>query len=199
MKILTIDDDPIAHTVLESTLRALGHEPIAADEGLVALRVLEKLPVRVVVSDWVMPGMDGLELCRRVRARTKRDYVYFILLTNLTATRENRESALAAGVDDFLTKPVNADEIWMRLRVAERILQFTKKVEQLESFLPICSYCKKVRDDQNYWQQIETYVSSRTSTQFSHGVCPDCYHDVVMPQLEKLGIDVEDLPPPEGQ
>ena len=76
----------------------------------------------------------------------------------------------------------------MRLRVAERILGFTTEVRQLESFLPICGYCKKVRDDHNYWQQIEEYINTRTGTNFSHGVCPDCIEKVLKPQLAKLGI-----------
>ena len=66
----------------------------------------------------------------------------------------------------------------MRLRVAERILQFTTEVRQLESFLPICGYCKKIRDDSNYWQQIESYFKQKQGTQFSHSVCPDCMERV---------------------
>ena len=89
-------------------------------------------------------------------------------------------------MDDFLTKPLDLQEIWMRLRVAERILRYATEVRQLEAFLPICGYCKKVRDDQNYWQQIESYINERTGTDFSHSVCPDCYQRVVMPELEKL-------------
>jgi sigma-B regulation protein RsbU (phosphoserine phosphatase) len=70
--------------------------------------------------------------------------------------------------------------------VAERILRYATQVSQLEAFLPICSYCKKIRDDKNYWQQIESYINQRTGTDFSHSVCPDCYQRVIMPELEKL-------------
>lgn len=195
MKVLTVEDDAIARVVLESTLRSLGHEPVSTENGKVAWQLIQELPVRVVVSDWLMPGLDGLELCRRIRERKNQEYVYFILLTNMSATQENRQNALAAGVDDFLTKPVNRDDLWMRLHVAERILAFTQQVAQLESFLPICSYCKKVRGDRNYWEQIEAYLGSRTSTRFSHGICPDCYNDKVIPQLEELGMKRSDLPP----
>ena len=139
----------------------------------------------------MMPGTDGLELCRRVRAR-KTDYVYFILLTNLAANAENQQAAVEAGVDDFLSKPVDPQELWMRLRVAERILQFTTEVRQLESFLPICGYCKKIRDDSNYWQQVESYFKQKQGTQFSHSVCPDCMEKVVRPQLAALGIDLDE-------
>jgi hypothetical protein len=74
----------------------------------------------------------------------------------------------------------------MRLRVAERILRYTTQVRQLEELLPICSYCKKIRDDHNYWQQIEGYINERTGSEFSHSVCPDCYQRVVLPELNQL-------------
>lgn len=186
MKILIVEDDPVARRVLRQALDRLGHEVLEAQDGAEALNRLERAPVRVVVSDWVMPSMDGLELCRRVRARTAQEYVYFILLTSATASVENQREAADAGVDDFLNKPLDVNELWMRLRVAERILRFATQVRQLEAFLPICSYCKKIRDDQNYWTQIESYINERTGTDFSHSVCPDCYQRVVIPEIEKL-------------
>lgn len=186
LKILAVEDDPVARRVLHQALRNLDHEVLLAEDGEQALAVLEREPVRVVVSDWMMPKLDGLELCRRIRARPGADYVYFILLTGRTADRANQGEAADAGVDDFLTKPLDPTELWMRLRVAERILRYATQVQQLEAFLPICSYCKKVRDDQNYWQQIEGYINARTGTDFSHSVCPDCYKDVVLPEIEKL-------------
>jgi phosphoserine phosphatase RsbU/P len=79
----------------------------------------------------------------------------------------------------------------MRLHVAERILGFTAQVKQLESFLPVCSYCKKVRDDKNYWSQVEDYLNRRVGTRFSHGICPDCYKNIMAPQLERLTGDTK--------
>ena len=186
MKILIAEDDPVARAVLRQGLIRLGHEPIEAVDGTAALARLEAEPVRVIVSDWMMPGLDGLGLCRAVRARVGADYVYFILLTGQSADADNQREAIEAGVDDFLTKPLDVQEIWMRLRVAERILRFATQVSQLEAFLPICGYCKKVRDDKNYWQQIEGYINQRTGTDFSHSVCPDCYQQVVVPELQKV-------------
>ncbi|HEY0944542.1 MAG TPA: response regulator [Opitutaceae bacterium] len=186
MKILTVEDDRVAHRVLKQSLLQLGHEVVEASDGEHALDVLAREPVRVVVSDWMMPRRDGLQLCQAIRARPAAEYVYFILLTSRTASVENQREAADAGVDDFLSKPLDANELWMRLRVAERILKFATQVRQLEEFLPICSYCKKVRDDHNYWQQIESYINERTGTDFSHSVCPDCYQRVVIPEIEKL-------------
>src|SRR5690606_21840047 len=173
--------------VLRQALRRLGHEAVEAADGEAGWKMLKKHDdVRVVVSDWTMPQSDGLALCRRVRARVGAEYIYFILLTSRDATAENRETAADAGVDDFLTKPLDFTELWMRLRVAGRILRYTTQVRQLEEMMPICSYCKKIRDDQNYWQQLESYISERTGSDFSHSVCPDCYHRVVIPEIEKV-------------
>lgn len=191
MKVLAVEDDPVALAVLTRALRKLGHEVVAVKDGHQALDLLARDPVRVVVSDWVMPEVDGLELCRRVRARRDSEYVYFILLTSQLPSEENQREAIEAGVDDFLQKPLQMQEIWMRLRVAERIVHFATQVRQLEQFLPICGYCKKVRDDSNYWQQIESYINARTGTDFSHSICPDCYAKVVQPQLDALRRETE--------
>lgn len=187
MKILAVDDDASSRMILTQALKTLGHEVVEAADGESALHLLEDVDSpRVVVSDWTMPRMDGLQLIRGIRGRVNADYTYFILLTARTANEDNQREATEAGVDDFLTKPVDLTELWMRLRVAERILRFTTQVRQLEAFLPICSYCKKVRDDRNYWQQIETYINARTGSEFSHSICPDCYTRVIAPELIKL-------------
>jgi phosphoserine phosphatase RsbU/P len=186
MRVLAVEDDGVARAVLKQALRRLGHEVLEACDGEEAWALLQRQPVRVIVSDWMMPHCDGLDLCRRIRARTGAEYLYFILLTSRNATQENQTAAGDAGVDDFLTKPLDLAELWTRLRVAERILAYTTQVRQLEELLPICSYCKKVRDDQNYWQQIESYISERTGTDFSHSICPDCYTRVVVPEMERL-------------
>jgi DNA-binding response OmpR family regulator len=188
VKILAVEDDPVARAVLRQALRRLGHESIEAADGEAAWEILQTESVRVVVSDWMMPRSDGLELCRRIRGRVGTDYIYFILLTSRDATQENQTASADAGVDDFLTKPLDLTELWTRLRVAERILRYTTQVRQLEEMLPICSYCKKIRDDQNYWQQLEGYISERTGSDFSHSVCPDCYKRVVLPELEQLKV-----------
>jgi len=198
MKVLIAEDDMIASRVLEAALIKLGHEPLIAFDGQAAWEILQTESVRTVVSDWQMPRLDGLDLCRRIRKK-EGDYVYFILLTQMVASTKNLQEATDAGVDDFLAKPIDANQLWMRLRVAERILGFTTEVRQLESFLPICGYCKKVRDDHNYWQQIEEYINTRTGTNFSHGVCPDCIEKVLKPQLAKLGITMPPIPPEEGR
>ena len=195
MKILTVEDDLVARAVLRQALRRLGHEVVEANDGGTAWELLQSNnDVRVVVSDWAMPNSDGLALCRKIRARVGAEYIYFVLLTSRDATEENQTAAADAGVDDFLTKPLDLPELWMRLRVAERILRYTTQVRQLEEMLPICSYCKKIRDDQNYWQQLEGYIKDRTGSDFSHSICPDCYQRVVIPELQQIKVSVSATP-----
>jgi CheY-like chemotaxis protein len=174
MKILIAEDDPVSLTLLQATLESCGHDVVTSTSGEEAWEKLALEPARVIVSDWMMPGLDGLELCRRVRARPKSEYVYFILLTANHTGRENLRTAMNAGIDDFLAKPLDREAIFMRLRVAARILDFTTEIRVLKSLIPICMYCKKVRDDSDYWQQVDTYIHTCTGTNFSHGICPEC-------------------------
>lgn len=186
MKVLVVEDEPIARAVAETVLRSLGHDVVSASDGEAAWTALEDRSIRVVLSDWQLPKLDGLALCRRVREQ-RDDYVCFILVTQAPATGANLDAAVEAGVDEFLTKPIDPHEVKRRLHVAARMLSFTSELRRLESFLSICGYCKNVRDAGD-WRAIESYVSERAGTRFSHGVCPHCYERKVVPQLEKLGI-----------
>jgi DNA-binding response OmpR family regulator len=186
MKVLAAEDDNASRLILRRSLEKLGHEVIEAREGEEAWSAWFDGKPRVVVSDWMMPRLDGLKLCKRIRGLQGRDYTYFILLTGSTDSVQNRRSAADAGVDDFLTKPIDMSALWMRLRVAERILKYTVQLNRLEELMPMCSYCKKIRDDRNYWQQIESYINERTGTEISHSVCPECYQRVVVPELAKI-------------
>jgi sigma-B regulation protein RsbU (phosphoserine phosphatase) len=174
MKILIADDDFVSVKILQLALQNEGHEVVVTHNGLEAWTTFDADPVRVIVSDWLMPGLDGLELVHRVRARPHTDYTYFILLTANSTGRENLRTAIAAGVDDFLPKPLDREIISMRLCVAERILEYARQIRLLKELLPICMYCKKIRDDGNYWQQLESYLHEHTGSNFSHGICPDC-------------------------
>jgi DNA-binding response OmpR family regulator len=174
MKILIAEDDPVAAKILQRALEFLGHQVVVAGNGTEAWEAFDREPVRLIVSDWLMPGLDGLELCQKIRARKQTPYTYFILLTAQETRPENYDLATEAGVDDFLTKPLDRPTIRMRLRVAERILKFTTEIRQLKDLIPICAYCRKIRNDDNYWQLVETYINEETGSNFTHGICPTC-------------------------
>jgi sigma-B regulation protein RsbU (phosphoserine phosphatase) len=174
-RILMVEDDPVSARILQATLSKFGYEPVLARDGAEAWEIFHRDPVRLIVSDWMMPGIDGLALCEKVRARPQTPYTYFILLTANHTSAGNYELASAAGVDDFLTKPLDREAIRMRLRVAERILRYTAEIRQLQAMIPICVYCRKVRDENDYWDLVETYLQKETGSRFTHGACPACY------------------------
>jgi CheY-like chemotaxis protein len=190
MKILIAEDDPVSVKILQFTLEHYGHEVVSAADGEEAWQIFDREPVRVIVSDWMMPRLDGLELCQKVRSRPKTDYTYFILLTAINTGRENLRKAMDAGIDDFLTKPLDREAVMMRLRVAERILEFTTQIRQLKELIPICMYCKRVRDDQDYWQQVESYIHAHTGSNFSHGICPECFNKQIGILPSRSGVTV---------
>jgi DNA-binding response OmpR family regulator len=174
MKILIAEDDIISCKVLRLTLQQLGHEVLVAADGLEAWNLFDAEPVRVIISDWMMPGLDGLELCRRVRDRPRTPYTYIIILTAAYTTSKDYSSAMASGIDDFLTKPLDCELLGTRLHVAERILRYTTEINLLQDIIPICVYCHCVRDGADYWERVDTYIHARTGTRFSHGACPAC-------------------------
>jgi len=195
MKILIAEDDFVSVKVLQLTLEHEGHEVVVAGNGEEAWALYDADPVRVIVSDWLMPGMDGLEFCQKVRSRPKTDYTYFILLTAIHTGRENLRLAMNAGVDDFLSKPLDREVISMRLRVADRILEYARQIRILKDLLPICMYCKRIRDDGDYWQQVESYIHAHTGSNFSHGICPDCFtQEFGSPPPSRAGLRI--TPPP---
>ena len=173
MKILIAEDDVTSRLVLDASLRTLGHEVVAVENGLRAWDESRAKYFPVLITDWVMPHMDGLALCRTLREAQREQYTCVILLTALEG-KANYLEAMNAGADDFITKPFDLEQLAARLVVAERMLGLRQHVTQLEGLLPICAYCKKIRNEKEGWESIEKYIAARSETKFSHGICPAC-------------------------
>jgi len=184
MNVLLAEDDTVAPMTLSAVLKGLGYDVTEAEHGGEAWANLQLAYFPIVISDWQMPEVDGPELCRRLRARATDRYSYFLLIT-VAGGKKRYLEGMEAGADDFITKPIDMDELRARLKAAERILGLRQHVQQLEGLLPICAYCKRIRDDSEKWESIERYVEERSEAQFSHGYCPDCYEKYVRPQIEK--------------
>lgn len=185
MRILLVDDDPISMGFLSFHLTALGHLIATAADGEAAWEAIQTGGCQMVISDWSMPGLSGSDLCRRVRSGTAKDYIYFILITS-NLGKDKLSEAMDAGVDDFMAKPVDLVTLAARIRVAERILSFHQQIEALQDLLPICMYCKKIRNDQQFWVNVESYFNTHMGADFSHSLCPDCYSEKVKPELDAL-------------
>jgi len=200
MKILIAEDDAVSRRVLEATLVKWGFEVMTTTTGGEAWAAISAAGApRLAILDWMMPEMDGLEICRRARKRPDAQPLHIILLT-ARGRKEDVIAGLQAGADDYVTKPFDHEELRARVQVGVRLVELQAalavrvaeledaltRVRQLRGLLPICSYCKKIRDDKNYWQQVEQYVGAHSDVQFSHGICPDCYQRVVEPQLDEV-------------
>ena len=200
MKILIADDDPVSRSVLQITVANWGYDAVVTSDGPAALEALQADDAPpLAILDWMMPGMDGVDVCRKIREVSTGRPTYIILLTGRDRKQDLVEG-LRAGADDYVTKPFNQEELQARLQVGVRVVELQRsladrvreleqalsQVNQLQGLLPICAYCKKIRDDKNYWQQVETYVAKRTEVKFSHGICPDCWKTVVEPELDEV-------------
>lgn len=189
MKILIAEDDPISRRLLEATLVKWGYQVIVTGDGAEAWAVLQQDDApRLAILDWMMPHLDGVAVCRKLRERENTAYTYLLLLT-AKGSKADIAAGLEAGADDYVNKPFDQRELRARIKVGERLVGLEQalagkitelekalsQVKELKGLLPICMYCKKIRDDNDYWHGIETYLHQHTGTDFSHGICPTCY------------------------
>ena len=200
MKILIAEDDLMSQTMLKAMVVRAGYEPVTTGNGVDAHEILIKPGApKLAVLDWMMPGMDGVEVCRKVREIKSDEPTYIILLTS----RDDRKDiiyGLKSGANDYIVKPYDIEELQVRIGVGRKVVELQTslagrimelrdalaQIKTLQGILPICMYCKKIRDDKQYWQQVESYVSTHSEAQFSHGICPDCYKKHVQPELDKI-------------
>jgi DNA-binding response OmpR family regulator len=189
VRALIADDDRGGSLMLSTMLKRWGFEVLSAHDGNTAWNLLQTEPrASIAILDWMMPEVDGPELCRRIRMEDSLKHMYVLLLTSRD-TRADLIAGLDAGADDYLVKPFDPDELRARVHVGLRVLSLQERlaqrvqelqealsqVKQLHGLLPICSYCKRIRSDTNYWQQVESYIAEHSGAQFSHGICPSCF------------------------
>jgi phosphoserine phosphatase RsbU/P len=205
MRILIAEDDATSRIVLATVLTKDGYDVTATDDGGAAWEVLQKPEApRLAILDLMMPGIDGLELVRRVRAIPSVAPPYLIIVST-KSEKSDVIAALDAGANDYLTKPFDPGELRARIEVGRRMIEMrfelNEKVKQLKQALaevrtlkgivPICANCKNVRDDQGYWNRVESYLNEHTEADFTHAVCPDCMKRLY-PQFD-TDSDVKDV------
>jgi len=196
-RVLVAEDHQVSRHLLERNLQNWGFEVVSAADGKAAVEILEgpNAPA-IAILDWMMPQMDGVEVCQAVRGKVGQPYIYLLLLT-AKSQKDEIAAGLDAGADDYVIKPFDPDELRARLKVGQRVVELERTLEKqvhdlqaalndvkkLKSLLPICMYCKSVRDDGDYWREIDEYIYKETGTDFSHGICPAC-----MAKLTKSGV-----------
>jgi CheY-like chemotaxis protein len=239
MNILIVDDIGTNRKLLRVTLESEGHATLEASDGIEALQILAREIVHAVISDVLMPNMDGFRLCHEIRQNERLRALPFIIYTSTYTSRDDVKLGETLGADKYLMKPAPAEAVLRALkevmerkqkntelndtldklqRAHARILDLNADLERrvkertaeletsnselsralstvkvLNTLLPICSYCRKIRDDKDYWQGVEGYISEHTDAQFSHSICPQCYEQHVKPDFEKYITDIEDL------
>lgn len=188
MRVLIAEDDLTSRSILSALLKKSGHTVVETTNGTDALDAMQQPDApRMAILDWMMPGMDGLTVVRRIR-ELKTDQPPYLIMLTAKGKKSDVIVGLDAGADDYLVKPFDTGELQARIEVGRRIVdlqmrlaeqvralrQASKHIKTLQGILPICSFCKKIRNDKGYWDQVEAYVGKHSQAQFSHGVCPEC-------------------------
>lgn len=200
MRILIAEDDATSRTILQAVLKKGGYDVVSREDGLEALEAFKESDAPdLAIVDLIMPKLDGLELVREVRRIPTSRPPYIIILSTKSETTDV-VAGLDAGADDYLVKPFDAAELRARVEVGRRMLEMRatladkvqelalalEQVKTLRGIVPICANCKNVRDDQGYWNRVETYIREHTEAEFSHAVCPDCMKKLY-PQFKEKG------------
>ena len=181
--ILVVDDQPANLKVLLSFLKAHHFDVRIAENGERALSVLENDQPDLILLDIMMPEMNGFEACRAIKANQHTADIPIIFITALSNLEDKIEGFAAGGVD-YIIKPFEQTEVLARINthitLRKQQLQLENnlaEIKRLEGILPICSYCKKIRDDDGYWQQVEQYITEHSQAIFSHGLCAECMEE----------------------
>jgi DNA-binding response OmpR family regulator len=200
LQVLVADDEPVSRTVVGAMLKNAGFVVQYAPDGQQAWQRLQSPnPPALALLDWEMPGLQGPEVIARIRGQQSPSPTYVILLTSRDSSADI-VSGLRAGADDYVTKPADEEELIARVNVGARVVRLQlaladrvrsleealANVKALQTLLPMCAYCKSIRNDQNYWQKVETYFTQHSGVSFTHSYCPSCYERYVRPELERL-------------
>lgn len=192
MNLLIADDEITSLVLLESLVKSLGYDFQSASNGYIALEKFYELKPEIILLDWNMPGFTGLELIELIRNAENEIEPYIIMITAKNE-KESLEDALNKGADDYITKPFHPGELKARIGSGKRVIELQKDlyskikdlnnanshITRLQELIPICMYCRKIRNDKETWEKIEEYLEKQPDVKLSHGICPDCmakYH-----------------------
>jgi DNA-binding response OmpR family regulator len=188
IKVLIVDDGPEVLLGTSRILKTAGYQVLTAATGGQGLASARENRPDLILLDVVLPDVQGPALCRQFKADPFLKGVFVILISGMKTSSAEQADGLDVGADGYISRPLSNRELLSRINAMVRILVAGRerdrlilelraalaKIKTLSGFLPICSHCKKIRDDQGYWTQVEVYVRDHSEAEFSHGVCPDC-------------------------
>ena len=180
--ILLVDDEEIILKSLGRDLRTEGYDVITAENGESALAELKEKRFDLIITDLMMEGLDGIQLLKQ--AKKSASGIPVIILTGY-GDMSSAIDALRLGADDYMLKPCNVEELFFRVSNCLEKNELKRKIKFYENILPICSVCKKIRDDtgkeqgKGEWMTVEDYIKSKTGVLFSHGYCNECGKEIL--------------------
>ncbi len=201
-KILIVDDVPTNLDLLSDYLEEAGFRVFIATNGEAALEEATQLLPDLILLDIMMPGIDGYEVCKRLKAIEKTKDIPVVFISAVSEAMDNAK-AFDLGAADYITKPFHPaaikarvkNHITLRKTILEMDLIIYKlkgalnEIKTLSGLIPICANCKKIRDDKGYWQQVEQYVKKYSDAEFSHSICPDCVGELYAEFQEVISKD----------
>jgi len=185
--ILIVDDTPENLTTLRQILADHQYVVRPAISGEIALRAIDAELPDLILLDIMMPSMDGYQVCKILKSDEDKKHIPIIFISSLDETVD-KVKAFSLGAVDYITKPFQVEEVLARVHthitlsklqksLQEKNVELQKALDEIKTLrgiIPICTQCKKVRDDMGYWNQVEVYIHNHSEAEFSHSICPDC-------------------------
>lgn len=188
IQILIVDDDPDVLAASERLVKSLGYQVATASDGNECKQALKKTTPDLILLDVMLPDMNGRDLCRDIKSDPDLAGIFIVLTSGMKTSSQDQADGLELGADGYIARPVSNREFKARVTAMVRILVAERerdrliielkaalsKVKQLSGLLPFCSYCRKIRNDKGYWNQIEQYVQEYSEAELGDSICPDC-------------------------
>ena len=195
-KVLVVDDDTGILDLSTSILRRAGYEVLEVSTGEECLDAVRTYHPDLVLLDVRLPDMSGIEVCRQIKSDDSLEDIFVILASGIQISSEDQAEGLDIGADGYIVRPLSNKEFLARVQAGERIKRAEDalrekereqeelvsqlraaliEIKTLKGFIPICASCKKIRNDEGYWDQLEAYISKHTDAVFTHGICPECF------------------------
>ena len=209
-KVLLVTDNPEILRLSVKILRKAGYAVLEEITGKGSLDIVRTHHPDLIVLDTTLPDLTGTEVCRQIKNDESLEDIFVILASESRVSSECLADGLDSGADAYIILPISNKEFLARVHAGERIKraedalrekerqqevlvaqlkEALSEIKTLKGFIPICASCKKIRDDEGYWDQLEAYISKHTDAKFTHGLCPECaekYRDE-MKKLSKKG------------